>query len=237
MRWRSAAALAAGTWLANHAGPALTHHWWLARRWNPALCGIGEPNHVALTFDDGPSPATTPRILAELERLDVRATFFLLGSEVERYPWAARAVAEAGHEIAVHGHWHRNHLVRSVRAVRYDLARALDAIGTHTGQRPAWFRPPYGVVSRGTRVAAHEQGLRLVLWSSWGRDWRAHATPTSVLADLTHRLHGGATLLLHDSDATSAPGSPLVTLATLEDLVARVRAQGWRIGPLGEHGA
>jgi len=237
VRWRTAGLVAGGTALLAHAGPALTHHWWIARRTNPALCGIGASDHVALTFDDGPSPTGTPRILEELARLRVRATFFMLGSEVERYPWLARAVAAAGHEVALHGQWHRNHLTRSARAIRYDVDRSLEVVSATTGQRPRWLRPPYGVVSRGTRLAAHEAGLRLVLWSSWGRDWRAGATPTSVLADLTYRLSGGATLLLHDSDVTSAPGSPLAALEALEELVARVHAQGWRIGPLAEHGA
>lgn len=144
MKWGHAAAVVGTAALVNHAGPALTHHWWIARRLNPAVAGIGLDDHVALTFDDGPSPVTTPRILDALERLDVHATFFLLGSEVERYPWVARLVAERGHEIAVHGHWHRNHLGRSARSVRYDLARAVGAIEEVVGQRPTWFRPPTG---------------------------------------------------------------------------------------------
>src|SRR5207248_780541 len=76
----------------------------------PRLSGVGDPGHVALTFDDGPDPVSTPPILAALERLGWQATFFCLGSQVRRSPGLARQMVIRGHELAVHGYSHRSHL-------------------------------------------------------------------------------------------------------------------------------
>jgi peptidoglycan/xylan/chitin deacetylase (PgdA/CDA1 family) len=193
-------------------------------------------DHVALTFDDGPDPASTPAILDELERLDWRATFFLLGSMVRRAPSLAAELATRGHEVAVHGDEHRSHLQRSPSAVRNDVTRARDSIADATGVAPTWFRPPYGALSAGSLVAAHRLGLRPVLWTTWGRDWRAEATGPTVVADVLGDLTPGATVLLHDSDCTSAPQSWRSTLAALPALAEAFAGRGLAVGPLGEHG-
>lgn len=219
-----------------HALPALTHHWLVATRRAPWLAGIGDPTSLALTFDDGPDPASTPLVLDELDRYGISATFFLLGEMVDRHPWLAAEVAARGHELGTHGYWHRSHLSRSGRSIAFDLQRSLRAIEDATGTRPAWFRPPYGVVARPTLHAAHQEGLRLVLWTTWGRDWRRAATPTSVMADLRYRLVPGATLLLHDSDSTSYPGSFRTALAAIEPLADLARAQGLHLHRLDQHG-
>ncbi|MFC7733828.1 polysaccharide deacetylase family protein [Actinomadura keratinilytica] len=85
-------------------------------------------------------------------------------------------------------------------------------------------------------AAARRRGLRPVLWTAWGRDWTRTATPASVLAALAPGLRGGATVLLHDSDCTSAPGSWRAALGALPGLVARCADLGLQVGPLREHG-
>jgi len=190
---------------------------------------------VALTFDDGPDPASTPAFLDALDDLGWTATFFMLGSMVRRAPELAAQVVAAGHEVAVHGDQHRSHLWRSPRDVATDLQRATTTIVEATGRRPAWFRPPYGVLSAGSLVAARQLGLRTVLWTAWGRDWRAAATPATVVADVGRHLSPGGTVLLHDSDCTSAPGAWRSALGALPDLSERFAALGLRPGPLSEH--
>lgn len=216
--------------------PGLTHHWMVARMRAPWLAGIGDPSSLALTFDDGPDPVSTPLILDELDRLGISATFFLLGEMVDRHPWLAAELVSRGHEVGTHGYWHRAHLVRTRRSIAFDLRRSLRAIEDATGVRPAWFRPPYGAVARPTLQVAHAEGLRLILWTTWGRDWRRAATPTSVLADLRTRLVPGATILLHDSDSTSYPGSFRVALAAIEPLADLARAQALTMHRLSQHG-
>ncbi|MHB8190263.1 MAG: polysaccharide deacetylase family protein [Ferrimicrobium sp.] len=230
-------AILLGAKIGSHFGPSLLSFWTIAPHCAPWLTGQGAPGSVAITFDDGPDPISTPLFLEALESLDARATFFMLGEAVDRYPWVARAVRDAGHEIGVHGYWHSNHLLRSSRSVRYDLQRALEAIDRATGVRPAFFRPPYGTITRATSAAAHAEGLRLVLWGTWGRDWRKAATGVSVLNDVRYRFRPGVTVLLHDSDATSAPGSFRSTLAALPEVVALARAQSLTLVPMSDHGA
>jgi peptidoglycan/xylan/chitin deacetylase (PgdA/CDA1 family) len=230
------AAVAAGGLAALYALPALASVGPLRNRLAPRLAGVGDPGHVALTFDDGPHPLSTPRFLSQLERLDVRATFFLLGRWAARSPTLAKEIVAAGHEVAVHGYDHRCLLARGPRATRDDLARARDVIADATGERPRWFRPPYGVLTAAALTGAARLGLTPVLWTAWGEDWTTRATPESVYRTVAADLSGGGTILLHDSDVTSAPGSWRATLGTLPRLVDACREQGLRVGPLAEHG-
>src|SRR5437763_1424116 len=149
MRRRLLLAGGAAAAVAVHAAPLLTARAGLRRRYLPALAGLGSPDHVALTFDDGPDPASTPAFLAELDRLGLRATFFMLGVNAEAHPALAAEVAAAGHEVAVHGHEHRSQLFRTPREVRADLLRGVEAVASTTGAAPVWFRPPYGTLSAG----------------------------------------------------------------------------------------
>jgi peptidoglycan/xylan/chitin deacetylase (PgdA/CDA1 family) len=219
-----------------HAAPAITT--WLDLRCllTPALAGVGDAGHVALTFDDGPHPESTPAILDGLDRLGWRATFFLLGSMVRRYPALATEVVGRGHEVGVHGDGHVSHLRRPPAAVRDDVERGRDAIAEATGDAPRWFRPPYGTLSGGSLSAARRLRLRPVLWTTWGRDWREGATSRSIVTDVAGGLRPGATVLLHDSDYTSAPGSWRATLAALPGLADLFDARGLRVGPLADHG-
>jgi peptidoglycan/xylan/chitin deacetylase (PgdA/CDA1 family) len=163
------------------------------------------------------------------------ATFFLLGSQVRSYPDQAQAVVAAGHEIAVHGDVHDSHLFRTPRDVGADLRRAVATIVEVTGVRPRFFRPPYGVVTTGTLRAARQAGVQPVLWTSWGKDWQRSSTPQRVVATLERTLGPGATLLLHDSDCTSTPGSWRATAAALPLLAERLVDRGLAVRPLRDH--
>jgi peptidoglycan/xylan/chitin deacetylase (PgdA/CDA1 family) len=216
-----------------YAAPALTARG-PVRRLFPRLAGVGAPDGVALTFDDGPDPLGTPAVLTELARLGWTATFFLLGSQVRQFPDMARAVADAGHEIAVHGDEHRQHVGRSPLDLRRDLERATGVISDVTGVRPRWFRPPYGVLSAGTLPAAARLGLTPVLWTAWGKDWEV-TTPQRVVSLLMRDARPGGTLLLHDSDCTSTPGSWRATAAALPLLARELDRRGLAVRSLGQH--
>jgi peptidoglycan-N-acetylglucosamine deacetylase len=216
-----------------HALPALTARG-PVRRLTPGLAGEGRPGGVALTFDDGPDPAGTPAVLETLADLGWHATFFMLGCQVRRYPDVARLVVDAGHEVALHGATHRNHLVRTPFGVRRDLRRATREIVEVTGECPRWYRPPYGILSAGTLWAAHDLGLVPVLWTAWGKDWRA-GPPVHVAAEVMKTLRGGGTVLLHDSDCTSRQGSWRSTVAALPLLAPELRGQDLEVRTLAAH--
>jgi peptidoglycan-N-acetylglucosamine deacetylase len=225
----------AGVALAAHSAPALAAVAPLRRRLLPALSGAGNPGHVALTFDDGPDPDSTPAFLEVLAEYEVTATFFVLGRMLRDAPDIGRRLAEEGHEVAVHGWDHRCMLLRGPHATRDDLTRARDLVAAVTERQPRWYRPPYGVLSTFALGAARGLGLTPVLWTAWGRDWERRATPRSVLATVARDLRGGGTVLLHDSDCTSAPESWRASLGALPALLDEVRARGLSAGPLRDH--
>lgn len=222
-----------GTGVLAHAAPAATWLPGVRMRWFPRLAGRGTAGHVALTFDDGPHPYATPRLLDLLAGRGVRATFFLLGTQATTYPRVAADIAAAGHEIAVHGWDHRAPL-RPWRD-RADLRRAAAAIAEVTGRVPVWYRPPYGVLTASRLSAARACRLRPVLWTAWAHDWRRRATAASISAELARGARGGGTILLHDSDAAAAPGCWADMLAALPAVLDGLDDAHLTVGPLGEH--
>jgi peptidoglycan-N-acetylglucosamine deacetylase len=236
-RWLGAGAgIGVATVVAYHATPALASIGPIRRLLAPRLAGVGTPTHVALTFDDGPDPASTPQFLAVLDDLGWHATFFMLGEMVRRAPGLAAEVAAAGHEVAVHGDAHRSMLRRSPRAAFDDVERGRDAVASATGVTPRWFRPPYGTLSAGALRAARRLELDTVLWTAWGRDWRPDATPETVVHDVLRGHVPGGTVLLHDSDCTSYPGSWRSALGALPRLADEFATRGLSVGPVGDHG-
>jgi peptidoglycan/xylan/chitin deacetylase (PgdA/CDA1 family) len=180
---------------------------------------------LALTFDDGPHAEGTPAVLAELDRAGVKATFYLVGEQAERLPSLSAEIASAGHEIGIHGFRHTLLLRRTPGALRDDLDRAAAVIGEVTGAQSLSYRPPYGVFSlAGLRLA--RERWRPLLWSQWGRDWQARATPASIAGLATRGLGPGSVVLLHDSDAYSVAGSWRQTVAALPRVLDAALATG-----------
>ena len=170
---------------------------------------------VALTFDDGPHPVGTPAVLEALAARAAKATFFLVGEQVERYPSLAADIAAAGHGIALHGYRHRLLLRIPPRALVDDLHRAHALITEATGRAPTVYRPPYGVFSPAGLRIARRQGWEPMLWSRWGTDWRKFISPRTIAQRVTRGVIGGDVLLLHDADHYSSRDSHLRTAAAL----------------------
>jgi len=229
-------AVAAGLAVAQ-SGPGVTALRAVRMSLFPLLSGQVRSDHVALTFDDGPDQAATPLFLKLLADRGVRATFFLLGSQVTKAPRLAARIAEAGHEIGVHGWRHRYLPLRGPISTYDDLFSSKEIIAAITGVDPWLFRPPYGVLSTAALISAHRLGMTPVLWSSWGREWVPGSTAETVQDTLSGGLVGGATVLLHDSDAASPPGSWTAALGALPMLLDECDLRGLRVGPLGEHGS
>ena len=201
----------------------------------PGLHGLGTPDRVALTFDDGPDPESTGHVLDVLAAHRVRATFFVLGAMLRRNRALGRRLVDDGHEVAVHGWTHDNLLLRGPARTVRDLTRAYDLVTDVTGRAPRFLRPPYGVLTAAALAAARRLRLRPVLWSCWGRDWTATATADTVARNVLSGLEGGGTILLHDSSRTAAPGAWRAGVAALPRVLAECRRRGWHVGPLSGH--
>ena len=180
----------------------------------------------ALTFDDGPHAHGTPAVLDVLAQARVSATFFLVGEQVQRNPALAAEIVAAGHGIGLHCHRHRNLLRLTPAQVREDIAQAHALIADATGREPALYRPPYGVLNAAALLIARARGWRTLLWSHWGRDWQAQATPESIAARVTDGAGEGALLLLHDADDYSAPESWRATVGALPRVLDTLAQRG-----------
>jgi len=225
-----------GVAAAVHVAPGLPAFAPMSDRLAPSLMGRGDPGHVALTFDDGPDPWSTPYFLRMLDDLGWRATFFVLGAMARRSPSLVAEMAAAGHEIAVHGDTHISYLTRGWAATRDDIVRARASVAELTGVGPRWFRPPYGTLTLAAHRTSRDEGLRTVLWTNWGKDWRVTSTSDSVLRHVLARDVAGGTVLLHDSDCASAPESWRPTIAALPRLADAFASRSLTCGPLRDHG-
>ncbi|MEA2398918.1 MAG: hypothetical protein QOK25_2474 [Thermoleophilaceae bacterium] len=216
------AALAASGWalpaLAPIA-PPVAHAMGLPRR-------IDRPGAVAITFDDGPHAEGTAAVLEALARAGALATFFMVGEQVDRNRALAAEVVAAGHGIGIHGYRHRNQLRLTAAQQADDLMRAESTIAEATGTRPSVHRPAYGIFSWPGLAFVRGRGWEPLLWSRWGRDWAARATPESIASKVSAGLTGGDVLLLHDADTYSVEGSHRRTAAALPLVLEAIQRAG-----------
>lgn len=193
----------------------------LPRLYPSALCRLEDARSVAVTVDDGPSPAT-PRLLDRLDESGMRATFFLSGNAVERFPAQARAIRDRGHALASHGFAHDGLLRKSRAEVEADLMRGLAVIERITGVRPVSYRPPYGRLHPLHRGLPAALGCTLVLWSMMPGDFDPRLSLPLLLARMNH-VKGGDIIVLHDRADTAGRA-----LACLERLGDTVHGTGFR---------
>jgi peptidoglycan/xylan/chitin deacetylase (PgdA/CDA1 family) len=203
---------------------------WAVRGRSSAVFGRsvwrGDPRRraVALTFDDGPSEST-PEILDILKQYHVPATFFQVGANVDRLPAVARAVAEGGHAIGNHSYGHPLFCFRAASSMEDDLRRAQQAIQTHTGVQPEWFRAPFGVRWFGMAQAQRRLGLTGVMWSAIAQDWKLNSG--QVYQRLAKRVSNGAILCLHDGRELHAKPDIRATVEAVRRLVPALLEQGY----------
>jgi peptidoglycan/xylan/chitin deacetylase (PgdA/CDA1 family) len=225
---RSTALFGALTLGAAWCGPGMAPHWpALARAMRVPLRLDGNPG-VALTFDDGPHPKGTPAVLTTLARRGAAATFFLVGEQVERFPSLAAEIVAQGHQVAVHGYRHRNQMRLTAAQFSDDLRRGVEVIGEVYGRRPRLYRPPYGIFTLAGLSVARRSGLEPLLWSKWGRDWRARTTVEEIVGLVSRGLGEGDVVLLHDADWYSSPGSHRHTAAALPRILDVLEERGLR---------
>jgi len=179
---------------------------------------------VAITIDDGPDPAVTPRVLDLLDEYRAKATFFCIGERVEQHSQLAREIISRGHSIENHSQHHLHRFsVMSPAGIAAEIERAQDTIASVTGQRPQFFRAPAGLRSPFLEPVLSRMGLRLASWTRRGFD-TVNPDPGVVLQRLTRGLQGGDILLLHDGHAASTSSGTPVILEVLPLLLQAVCA-------------
>lgn len=218
-----------------HAGLALAAGagTWAAYTWGAHLLARGatrrggaEGRLIALTFDDGPDPLWTPRVLDLLEARGLRATFFVVGERAVRAPDVLRRMALAGHEIASHGWSHASLWGCGPARTRREVERAHAAIAGLTGRPPRLFRPPWGMVNAAVFAAVRAAGERLVLWSLQPEGLRPVSAARQAMR-VIGRAHPGAVVDLHDAEGL--PGAPARVCAALPPMIDGLRAAGYTL--------
>lgn len=189
--------------------------------------GPTEPRRLALTFDDGPCAPFTEQILDVLKKQRVPGTFFVCGKNVERSPEIVRRIVEEGHTLGNHTYSHPFLYLRSQRAMTREIERTQQAIEAAAGVRPRFFRPPYGGRWFGLMRVLSKQGLKMVMWSATGYDWKYGAD--DILKSVMAEIRPGAVILLHDGRNALPPGQVdrSATVKILPSLVARSREAGF----------
>jgi len=177
--------------------------------------GARNTKRVALTFDDGPSPGVTPRVLETLRKYKIHATFFMIGQRVVESPGLAKEVRDAGHELANHTFTHPTLGSMSAERVTNEIHQCQDAIEKHVGVKPSWFRPPYGSFRSSQGPIARMERLSIVIWSVDPRDWSrpgAQAIQQRILGNTA----GGDIILCHDLHSQTADAAPGIVEGLLE---------------------
>lgn len=228
MHWRWALAAL----LANHLVLMLVGLWprsqWMGPNWTQLPAAAAARHEIALTIDDGPDPGVTPQVLELLARHGVRATFFVIGAQAERYPELCRDIVRAGHAIENHTQRHRhNFALMGVKGITQELQAAQATLTAITGQHPLFFRAPAGFRNPFLDPVLSRLGLQLVSWSVRGFDTRV-GDAGQVTAKLLAGLRPGAILLLHDGNAARTPTGRPVILDVLPALLDAAAARQLR---------
>ena len=177
--------------------------------------------YVALTFDDGPSSAYTPKVLDILSRHGAKGTFFVLGSNAKRCSSIVSRAAAEGHEIGVHTWTHINMARSSMAKIDSEVGRTAEVIRTITGKSPAVMRPPYGATTAAiVRHMYDRYGMRSILWDVDTQDWRKPGVST-VVSRAVNKAKPGSIILVHDIHGS--------TLAAIEGIVTGLQARGFKL--------
>lgn len=185
---------------------------------------------IALTFDDGPNPTFTPRILDVLDARGAKATFFEAGGQAAAYPEIVRRVAADGMAVGSQSYEHSDRLpVMTPRQFTADLLEAQSVLSAQLGYVPSLFRPPFGKTSTSMLRVLRARGYLSVGWDLDSTDWRGDATPDQIAQAVLDGAHPGAIVLLHDGGLGGGNPDRSATLAALPRIIDGLRARGYEL--------
>jgi peptidoglycan-N-acetylglucosamine deacetylase len=185
--------------------------------------------YVYLSFDDGPDPKYTPRLLDILAAAGVHANFFVVGTMCQRYPGLLNRILNEGHTIGSHSFSHRHPWAISATRARQEVRQGFEAVADLCKHSPRFFRPPYGRLRRVMLDEAQVLGMQTTLWSRSAIDWGVWGKPSAVVRRLS-RTRPGDILLLHD--AMDLKNRPAAMLALLPDFLGQCKGRGLQFGKL-----
>jgi len=190
---------------------------------------------VALTFDDGPSPIWTPKILKELKKANVKATFFMIGKHVAKYPEIAKLVALGGNEIGNHTYNHHVLLFYKEEELDKEIRDTEKVIKKTTGRTTSFFRPPKAWLTSDEKKEAKRLGYKVILWTLNSKDWVTFDDKYMVRY-IVKRIRPGDIILFHDSGGvfSTEGGDRHETVKTIPLLVEKLRKKGYRFATISK---
>jgi len=188
---------------------------------------ISQPR-IALTFDDGPNEPYTSEILDILKKYNVKATFFLLGKNVERYPDSARRIVEEGHAIGNHTYDHPYLLIQSRSHIKYEIEKAEQAIFKATNTKTHLFRSPYGADNSWLYHFAKEAGYVTIEWTVTGHNGGKEAAPDKIIKNILNGVTGGAIILLHDGNRLIKGADRSHVVKALPSVIESLQQRGYQ---------
>ena len=181
---------------------------------------------IALTYDDGPNDAHTPRLLEVLAKHNVHATFFLIGRYVEQRPQIVRAIVQGGHVVGNHTFTHPLLIFGSEAEIRQELTHCRSALRDAIGEPSDLFRPPFGGRRPAVLRIARELGLEPVMWNLTGYDWSAPPAE-EIERKVAKQMRGGDVILLHDGGHKQMGADRSQTVIATDHLIARYKTEGY----------
>jgi len=198
-------------------------------KYNYAFSGPYNRAVVALTFDDGPDPVFTPAILEKLRKYGVKATFFLLGTNIEKFPEIAKQIAAEGHVIGNHTYDHPKLADATDEEYHYQIQKSDELIGHLVGYKPKFFRPPYGSITGSQVQWATEQGMMVTQWSIDTLDWKGLDAET-ITGTVVANVLPGSIILQHNAPDVPLHGS----VEALDQIIPQLQAKAARFVTLPE---
>lgn len=179
---------------------------------------------VALTFDDGPDQRFTPQVLDVLNKYHVKATFFLLGSRVAKYPHVAKRIIDEGHVVGNHTYWHPQLTKTGVHNMKWEISRTEQAIKTATGYKTKLFRAPYGALNEEQVQKLKNLGYRGIGWSIDTEDWKG-LTAKQITNNVGEHVHSGDIILMHSAGHWTQDLSG--TVRALDRIIPMLKREGY----------
>lgn len=213
--------------LLNYRGSWTPFLW--VEKYRYAFSGPYNKAEIALTFDDGPDPVFTPQILDKLKEYHIKATFFLLGENIEKFPDIAKRIADEGHVVGNHTYDHPNLTKVSDEEYHHQIQKADEVIQRVVGYKPRFFRPTYGAINENQVKWANDQRMMVIQWSIDTLDWKGLSAEQIAETVIANALPGSI-VLQHN-----APGVPLQgSVDALDRFIPELQQKGARFVTLSK---